>query len=331
MDEEKSISEMEAEAEEQSVPAPKETGAEDDNPWAGEERKKDEQSDKDAEPRVKVYTLSVPNKTMRKGEPNKGWRKLCLDKDYAIAPRDIIRCVVLHRQYQKLAQIPYKQGEKVPKDTPWLKYLGYSIDAAKPTPDSTGWYFPRCRCSETECWKQCSIPTVFKDGEVQETPLLDGECPWGRWGNAMTEADRDKYKLTKDDKPLCNNQTVFYCYDLDIMVPFVAYFKVTSLQSASDFLAACSRRIGDEVVEYPFHAFEGQISVQGEDEFFTSHIMNTTKYTKPALIKPLVTWFENNRGIIIRNLAAQMEEAKKRKAKKDAETDFNPEEFEGKK
>jgi hypothetical protein len=320
----KSIEQMEADAE--TVPAPK--AGEGDDPWAGEGRAQDEFSDRDGEARVRIYSLSIPNKPTKDGNPNLGFRRLCLDKDYAIAPRDVIRCVVLHRTLPKLAQIPYKEAEKLPKDEPWRKYLGYSMNGISPSPDSQGNCFSMCVGPDKKSWAQCSSPSVFKDGEVVEVPLEDGECPWGRWGNSMIDADRTRFKIANTDTPECNDQVVLYCWDLDLMIPFIAYFKITSISSARDFIASCSRNIGGEVKEYPFYAFVAQIIIDDKGQYVVPKIVNTNQYTEPAKIKPIIGWFVENKEKFVRNLSLQMEDAKKKKAEKDSAADFNPAEYE---
>lgn len=331
----KSIDQMEAEAGtvEDTVEAPPSP----DDPWAGQARKKDEYSDRDAKPRVKIYTLGIPNKPMKDGAVNPAYRRLCLDSKLAIAPRDLIRCIVFHRTYPNIAQIPYKEQSK---DEPWKNYLGYSMDGIKPTPDSTGKFMKFCSQDVAKNldtgemgWKEspflmCSQPTVFKDGEPQETSLDVRECPWGRWGNSMSLADREKYKIKADTRPLCNDHIILYCWDLDIMVPFRAYFKVTSLGSARDFLGSCSRGVGDDITKYPFYAFEAQITVEDHDEYATAKIMNTNKFTDPNRISPIVNWFEANKDIFVQNTAVQMEDMKN-KAEKAGE--FKKEDYEEKK
>lgn len=328
---EKSIDQMEqdAGAEEDSVPAPpvtKDTVSSD--PWGGEERKKDQFSDRDAEPRVKIYTLGIPNKPAKDGQPNPGYRRLCLDKKMGIAPREVIRCVVLHRTYPNLAQVPFKEAQKLPESEPWRRYLGYSFEGERPTPDSAGKYFKLCKNAEGVAFKMCSLETQWDDdGHPIETPLKDGECPWGRWGNSMVEADRGlKWKIPIDATPTCNNQIILYCWDLDIMVPFRAYFKVTSYGYADDFLGSCTIGVGDNAKKRPFHAFVAHITVEDRDEYAVSKIVNTKQFTDPAQIKPIVKWFEENKSIFVQNLSLQMEEAKKRA---DKATDFKKEDYEG--
>ncbi len=320
---EKSIEQMEKDAE--TVPAPKVEG---DDPWAGEKRTEDEYSERDGEARVRIYSLSIPNKPTKDGNPNPGFRRLCLDQDYAIAPRDVIRCVVLHRTLPKLAQIEYKAAEKLPKDEPWRKYLGYSMSGLTPTPDSQGVCFPMCIGPDKKPWKGCSIQSRFEDGEVQEETLGDGECPHGRWGNSMIEAERTKYNLTDKSAPRCNDQVILYCWDLDLMIPFIGYFKVTSISSARDFIASCSRSIGGETKEYPFYAFVAQIVIEDKGQYVIPKIVNTNQFTEPSKIKPIVNWFAENKDKLVRNLSLQMEEAKKKKAEKDSAADFNPKEYE---
>jgi hypothetical protein len=315
----KSIEEMEKELDSPEVAAPKPG----DDPWAGEEREKDE---RDGEPRVKIYNLSIPNKATRNEKPNPGYHKLCLDQDFAIEPRDIIRCIVLDRTFPRVAQVPFKKQKDLPQDQPWLKYLGYSFDGHVPSPDSEGKYMKMCLNGDV-CWKQCSLPSRFEDGEVQVTPLADGECPHGRWGNTLPADIQTKFKVDDETPPRCNDQIVFYCWDLDIMIPFRAFFKITSIGYARDFIASCSRGMGDDIHQYPFYAFEAQIMVEDKGEYSIPKIINTNKFTQPATVKPIVAWLKQHRQIVVRNLSLQMEEFRKNKEKKDAATDFNPKDY----
>ncbi len=323
----KSIEDMEQDAVE--VPAPKESGTGfSTDPWSGEKRKEDEFSDRDGEARVKLYTLSIPNEPLKKGNPNPGFRRLCLDQDGAIAPRDVIRCIVIDRTLPKLAQVPYKEGKKLPKDEPWRKYLGYSRDGLSPTPDSQGNFMPMCVGPDSKPWTKCSLPSIFKDGEVQEIPLEEGECPRGRWGNSMVDIDRTKFKVDITDSPKCDDQIILYLWDLDMMIPFVAYFKIMSYASARDFLASCTRSIGGEKKEYPFYSFVAQISIEDKAEYVIPNIINTNQFTEPAKVKPIINWFDDNRDKLVRNLSVQMEEMKKKKAEKDKAAEFHKEDYE---
>lgn len=325
----KSIEDMEKEVsdgEEISVPPP----SSEDDPWAGEERKSDEFSERDGEQKVKLYTLSVPNDPVIGGNQNPGFRKLCLDKEFAIAPRDIIRAIILHRIMPNVSQVPYKEAKKIPKKEPWRKYLGYSFDGLKPSGDSDGVYFKRCMNNTVDvpvCWKFCSVnPGFDKDGNPIMKPLADGECPHGRWANTMSDEDRKKHGITDPTAPpQCNNNILLYSWDLDMAAPFVAYFKVTSLGYARDFIASCTRGIGKDIREYPFHAFEAQYSVVDKGEYATAKILNTNKFTEPAKIKPIVKWFNDNKSLLVRNLAIQMSDFRK---KFESDTEFNTKDYE---
>jgi len=322
--EEKSIDEMEKEASaSEDIPAPPDS----DDPWAGEERKQDKFSDRDGEAKVKLYTLSIPNEPVVGGNPNPGFRKLCLDRDMAIEPRDHIRAVVLDRIMPNIAQVPYKEAKKIPKDEPWRKYLGYSFDGVAPSADKEGVFFRKCLDVDGNPFKSCSLnPGFDSDGSPRVKELGDGECPWGRWTNSLTESDREKYKIKDDDAPpMCNNNILLYCWDLDISVPFVAYFKVTTIGYAKDFLASCTRGLGEEQKQYPFYAFEVLFSVVDKGEYATAKIVNTNKFSNPGRIKPVVSWFNENRELMVRNVAVQMGELKK---KAEDAGDFKPEDYE---
>jgi hypothetical protein len=193
-----------------------------------------------------------------------------------------------------------------------------------PAADSDGVYFKLCT-HENKPFKICSIGSKFVDGEVEEVPLGDGECPWGRWGNSITEANRQQWKIKDEDTPTCDDQIILYCWDLDMMVPFRAYFKVMSYGYARDFLASCTRGIGEKATEYPFHAFVAHITVEDKDEYALTRIVNTGNFTVKDQIMPIVKWFDDNQGIFVRNLALQMEEARK---KADKAGEFKKEDYE---
>jgi len=337
--EEKDIDQMEKDAaiqddsgDEVEVKAPPPTGKEEpDDPWAGEERKDDEYSKGDKEATVKLYTLSIGDEPVLNGKPNPAFRKLCLVKDMSIEPRELIRCAVLERIRPRIAQIDYQESKKLPKDEPWLKYLGYSFNGNHPSPDSQGNVFSLCiNKDKGKPYYRCSMRSKWDEaGNVEEVPLLDdsgkiqegnekpinahGECPWGRWGNSLTDEDRKLYGISVDDTPMCNENLLLYCWDLDLLAPFVVYFKVSSIKAGEAFVSSCERGIGDKKKKYPFYAFEAHLTVLDKGRFAIPHIINTGKFILPKDIKPVVKWFENNRHLLVRNLSLSMEESKKRK------------------
>ena len=326
----KSIDEMEADAGELevSVPAPPMQSDETD-PWKAQSRKSDEFSETDGEPRVKLYTLSIPNKTKIGDRDNPGFRKLCLDKKLTIEPRELIRCIVLERVKPKISVVPFKTAEQLSNDEPWKKYLGYSFDGKKPTPDSAGFYFPRCMCSKDSPFSICSLPSKFEKGggDVIVEDLKDGECPWGRWPNTLPTETLIRFKI-KEETPSCNDNIIFYCYDLDILVPFRIFFKVTSANTAKEFIRSCTKGIGDEAVKYPWYAFEAQITVEDHGNYAIPKILNTGKFTTPSKIQPIITWFNTNRPSLVKNLIEEMKDAKERKEKQDKADSFDPEKLE---
>lgn len=317
---ERSIDEMEQDVVNVSSGPP----VDEEDEWAGETRKEDEFSDRDGEAKLRVYTLSIPNKAIQDGKPNPGYRKLCLDKDFTIPPREIIRCAVIDRVMPKIAQVPYKEAQKLPQDEPWKRYLGYSRDGIAPSHDSDGNYWKLCMNGD-RAFKKCSQPTVFKDGSPIEVPLDDGECPWGRWGNNMVDADRQTYKISDDASPTCNDEIILFCWDWDRSLLFKSYWKVMSLGFAKDFLASCTVGLGDKQTKYPFYAFEAQISILDKEEYVIPKIVNTLKKHQLKKIKPIVAWFEQNRSSIVKNLIVEMHDLKK---KKEQEGEFDKSKYE---
>jgi hypothetical protein len=328
----KGIDKIEADA--VAVDEKTEGGGSEADSWG--EREEDSFSEDDREQSVTLYRLGIGNDP---GEPeaiNPMYRKLCLDRDGKIEPRKLIRAIVLERRRPRTAQVAFKNRDKLPADDPFAKYIGHSHDGKRPAMDVDGNFLKLCACNEGVPFARCSSRSTFDDGEVVVKELgVDeftferdgvsvkgiGECCWGRWGNSMTESDREKYGIPEDEGPKCPESIAMYFWDLDKLIPFVGYFKVSSLRTAEGFLSSCVEGVGSDAKKLPWHAFECHITVQDKGNYAIPSLMNTLKKTEKNEVAPIVKWWESKRGGLIRPLSDIICDFKKKKKK---EEEFDP-------
>ncbi len=324
--EEKSIDEIEGE-----VKAPDLSDGTDD--WAGEEAASDKFDGRDRDQTVRLYKLFIGNTPLSEGKQHPGFRKLCLDKNLEILPRDMIRCVALERRRPRLAQVEYKEREKLKNSLD--RYLGYSHDGNRPSMDVDGNFLPLC-IANGKPFACCSHRTTFEDRVPVMEPLSDetfthergkikqdaaGECPWGRWGNSITEEDRARFKIGDEDRPRCPEQVSIYFWDLDLNLPFVVYFKVMSLKTAEAFIASFFDGFGEHRKKRPLHSYEAHIMVEDKGNYALPKMIQTKKPTKKQLVGPIVDWWNSSRSQLIRPLVDVIKEIKERSEKEDS---FDP-------
>ena len=330
---EESIDEIESDA---VVKAPDLDKPDDD--WAGEEATADKFDDRDKEQTVRLYKAFIGNTATLDGKLHPGFRKLCLDKNLEILPRDSIRCVALERRRPRLAQVDYDKRDKL-KDS-LDRYLGYSHDGYRPSMDPDGNFLSMCISDNGKPFACCSSRTNFEDGAPCIDPLSDekheykrgdvkitgeGECPKGRWGNSLTEEDRLRFKIGEDDKPKCPEQVSIYFWDLDLNVPFVVYFKVKSLKTAETFIASFFDGFGENRKKRPLYSYEAQIMVEDHGNYATPKLINTKKPTKKNRVQPIVDWLEGSKGLFIRPVVDVIKEIRERN---EESVDFDPEKIE---
>lgn len=300
------------------LPAPPPMPTEEDNPWAGETRKKDEYSDRDGEQRTRSYTLSIPN-----DEDAEGRGMLCLDvKNMSLAPQESFECVVIERIMPNIYSVPFNEAKHLKS---YEKTIGYSLDGLHPTPDSNGNVCEECLNKDGIPFLYCSIEPPYNP-DKKPTPLLtdkgklpgtkiaaQGECPWGRWGNTLEAKARKEWGIKNPKaKPSCDAHIIMFIWHLGYDVLFTAYHKRTSLPNAKDFVASCTRGMGDNAVEYPFHAFVARYTVIKQDKYFIPKITNTGQWSDRKRIEPVVEYFNANRDSFIKNMMLVWEEQRKK-------------------
>ena len=327
--EEKSIDEIES-AGEVTAPDLTKNGTDD---WAGEEAESDKFDDRDREQTVRLYKMFIGNTPLMDGKQHPGFRKLCLDKNLEILPRDMIRCVALERRRPRLAQVDYDKRDKL-KDS-LDRYLGYSHDGSRPSMDPDGNFLPLC-IGSGKPFACCSHRTTFEDRVPVMESLSDetyafkrdkitqdgvGECPWGRWGNSITEEDRLRFKIGEEDRPRCPEQVSIYFWDLDLSIPFVVYFKVKSLKTAEAFIASFFEGFGEHRKKRHLYSYEAHIGVEDKGNYAIPRLMNTKKPTKKKLVAPIVDWWNSSRGQLVRPLVDVIKEIRERN---EEAADFDP-------
>lgn len=300
----------------------------DENPWADSKREEDEYSDSDGASRTRIYTLTIPN-----DDEAKGYGHLCLDtKNFSLAPQKSFECVVIYRIKPNIMNVPFNESRGLKS---YERTTGYSLTGKHPTPDSQGNFCPECLNSDDVPFFQCSItppytkdkkttPLSIESGVIPGTKIKGvGECPKGRWGNTLPAKVRKEYGIRSERaKPMCDKHIILFAWHLDYDVLFNGYFKRTSLPFATEFLASCTRGMGDDATQYPFHAFIARIEVEKVESYFIPKIINTNKWSDRRKIEPIVEYFKENKSRFVRNMMLVWEEMKNKDAKAE---EFPPE------
>lgn len=327
--EDKSIDEIE-DGEKVKAPALQKDTADD---WLGDEAPSDKFDGKDRDQTVRLYKLYIGNEPLKDGSQHPAFRKLCLDRNLEILPREMIRCLALERRRPRLAQVEYEKQKKL-KD-PLERYLGYSHDGDRPTMDPDGMFLPLC-VGDGAPFAECSHRTRFEDNVPVVENLSDdtfqfergktkmtgkGECPWGRWGNSISEEDRLRFKIGEDDRPKCPEQVSMYFWDLDLNMPFVVYFKVKSLKTAEAFIASFFEGFGEQRKKRPLYSYEAHILVEDHGNYAIPKMINTKKPTKKQVVMPIIDWWEGSREQLVRPLVDVIKEIRE---KNEEAEDFDP-------
>lgn len=316
---------------------PKQDGV---SPWDIEKAEADIYDGKDSTASREIYVMGIPNEpTLKNGSDNPGYRKVCFDRDMTIPPADMVQCVVLKRIRPNIEQVPYLESKGL---EPWEKYMGYSFDSVRPTPNTSGEYFPSCIDPDTGMpFCRCSYPSEFEDREVVEKsidteieeeinkkifPFLKtkdtikakGECWRGRWANTMPEAERKAYGIrSAKDKPICDHHIIIYAWHLAERFLFSGYFKRASLRGADSFLSSFKRTVGPETKKLALPSRIAEIRVKDCGQYAIPVITNTGREADYAQIKPIMEWFKEREGRFVKNIAITMEEMKE-------QADFKP-------
>lgn len=321
---ESNIDDLEKTAEQgASVPPPEKNG------WGSMTREDDQFSGKDKEPSIRLYRLYIGNEPMLSGDIHPAFRKLCLDRDLAIQPRDMIRAILLERRYTRCAQIPYDKRDKLPKDDHTAKYIGYSHDGVRPSVNSLGEPLMLCINQEHEKpFLLCSGDSVYKDNEVQVTPLIQdngivkyndkefpavGECPYGRWGNTLTPEDQAKYKIADEDAPKCPSGISAYLWDLDLAIPLMFEARISSYKSMAALISTFTVGMGEQRRKLEFYTQIIHISVEDRGNYAIPKFINTRQPSSKSEVQPVVDWWAENNGMLIRDRVHSIEDYRKKK------------------
>ena len=94
-----------------------------------------------------------------------------------------------------------------------------------------------------------------------------------------------------------------------------------SLKTAEGFIASFFDGFGENRKRRPLYSYEAHVNIEDHGNYAVPKMVNTKKPTKKQLVMPIVDWWNQSRGQLIRPLVDVVKEIRERN--EEAE-DFDP-------